>query len=146
MVLTSQQVDINAVGEALGYKNARSVTNKLATLRKKYDLPLGGSAGVKATGSTEAKTPATPSKNRVTKPGAAATKRKISTPKTPKTPKNVEGKKAKPAVKDENKENGHDSNDNMESDEELVVQSPITDDEAVFGKKDTDDEASDKEA
>lgn len=88
------QIDATAVAEVLGYKNTKSVSNRITTLKKKYNLPFGsagsrGAAVVAASSSTEAETapepkvPATPSKNRVTKQRATSVK-KAATPKAAK--------------------------------------------------------------
>ena len=72
------QVDTNAVAAELGYKNNRSVGNKILALKKKYNLPFGGSGkpasdsqtpkkASNAAGSTEPAIPKTPSNNKVTK-------------------------------------------------------------------------------
>ena len=77
---------MSKVAEHLGYKNPRSVGNKVAAMKKKYDLPLGSSASKGAATpdkTVTAKTPAvakTPTKNRVTKPSATSSTKK-STPK-----------------------------------------------------------------
>ncbi|EPE36240.1 hypothetical protein GLAREA_05578 [Glarea lozoyensis ATCC 20868] len=75
-------VSINsaAVASAMNYSNPRSVTNRIAALKKKYDLPFG-TAKASPTKSTtdEVKLPVTPTKNRVTK--TKATPRKAATPK-----------------------------------------------------------------
>jgi hypothetical protein len=98
--LTTTQIDASAVGDALGYKNARSVSNRISTMKKKYNLPFGSGAPKGGNGATsEAKVPATPSKNRVTKSGPASVKKVAAT----KTPKATKGK-TKGTVKAEDPE------------------------------------------
>jgi len=136
------KVDTVKVAAAKGYANVRSVSNRIAQLKKKYNLPFGSSAGgakkgestpkkaSDAAGPTEPAIAATPSKQRVAKPKTPASKKKGTA--TPKTPAN--GKKAKKVEEDED----------IEDQDELAVMSPKkddTEDEGVFGKKDSDEEA-----
>ncbi|KAI9647212.1 hypothetical protein NHQ30_003595 [Ciborinia camelliae] len=109
----SIQVDTQRVAQLLNYKNPRSVSNKVSSIKKKYDLPFGassrtaeemtssntgkagkGDASPKkasdANGDNEPVVPATPSKNRVTKTKA--------TPKPRAATKKAPAKKTKKAV------------------------------------------------
>ena len=74
----SVQVDTNAVAAELGYKNNRSVGNKILIMKKKYNLPIGTGGksasdnptpkkASDAAGPNEPAIPKTPSKNKVTK-------------------------------------------------------------------------------
>ncbi|KAJ8071508.1 hypothetical protein OCU04_001827 [Sclerotinia nivalis] len=103
----SIQVDTQKVAQLLNYKNPRSVSNKVSSIKKKYNLPFGassrtaeemavskpgrGDASPKkasdANGDNEPAIPTTPSKNRVTK--AKATPK----PRTKKTPAKKSAKK-----------------------------------------------------
>ncbi|APA05600.1 predicted protein [Sclerotinia sclerotiorum 1980 UF-70] len=96
----SIQVDTQKVAQLLNYKNPRSVSNKVSSIKKKYNLPFGassrtaeemavskpgkGDASPKkasdANGDNEPAVPTTPSKNRVTKTKA------IPKPRVKKTP------------------------------------------------------------
>jgi hypothetical protein len=110
-------------------------------MKKKYGLPIGTTKGAAGEGasrrasgaasSPDAKVPATPSKNRVTK-------------RTPSAKKGSAAKNPKAATdkKDEGTEeaNGHNGVENAEESDQLVVKSPGIDDEAVFGRPETDDE------
>lgn len=40
-------VDYAKVAEMKGFKNPKSVQNKVSLLKKKYNLPIGGTAGAK---------------------------------------------------------------------------------------------------
>lgn len=66
------QIDTKAVAEARGYKNPRSVANRITNLKKRYNLPITASqSGPRKVGdsspATEIQVPVTPSKNKVTK-------------------------------------------------------------------------------
>lgn len=140
------QIDATAVAEALNYKNAKSVANRISTMKKKYDLPFGSGKGAAAEGSgrkvsgaavpasPDTKVPATPSKNRVTKPRAASTK-KAATPKTPKAAKG-KGKGKADKVEDVEEANA------AEGDDEMSDGGPAQADEdaAVPAKEGPDDE------
>lgn len=149
LLTMSFQVDTQKVAEVRGYKNHRSVQNRLNTLKKKYDLPFGSSSKSAGEGSKKASdaagpnqpaVPHTPSKERVKK---AKARTPLTSSRKPTTSKAKGKGKAQNAVK---KEEGR--QDDESSDEELVVESPkfenISDDEAVFGKKDTDEETFDE--
>jgi hypothetical protein len=75
----STQINSAAVASALNYSNPRSVTNRIAALKKKYDLPFGTGKASPTKSAYEVKPPVTPTKNRVTK--AKATPRKAASPK-----------------------------------------------------------------
>ncbi|KAG4026867.1 hypothetical protein MFRU_035g00190 [Monilinia fructicola] len=102
----SIQVDTQRVAHLLNYKNPRSVSNKVSSIKKKYDLPFGassrtaeemaslnpgkhgkGDASPKKTsdanGDNEPAIPTTPSKNRVTKAKAKAAPKPRATKKAP---------------------------------------------------------------
>lgn len=110
-------------------------------MKKKYGLPFGttkGPAGEGASrkasgaaGSPDAKVPVTPSKNRVAK-------------RAPSAKKGSAAKNSKAAIdkKDEDAEegNGQAGVENADESDKLVVKSPGVDDEAVFGRPETDDE------
>ncbi|KAF7900655.1 uncharacterized protein EAF01_007957 [Botrytis porri] len=94
------KVDTQKVAQLLNYKNPRSVSNKVSSIKKKFDLPFGASsrtadevAGGKAgkgdvspkkasdaNGTNEPAVPTTPSKNRVTKAKATPKSRAKKTP------------------------------------------------------------------
>ncbi|ESZ90077.1 hypothetical protein SBOR_9541 [Sclerotinia borealis F-4128] len=99
----SIQVDTQRVAQLLNYKNPRSVSNKVSTIKKKYDLPFGASSRTAeemasgnaskpgkgntskasdANGDNEPAVSTTPSKNRVTK-SKATPKPRAATKKTP---------------------------------------------------------------
>lgn len=116
-------------------------------MKKKYNLPFNSGnpkgaaaegsgrkvSGAAAPASPDAKVPVTPSKNRVTKPRAASTK-KAATPKTPK------GAKGKGKVKAENVEEDEDATQ-IEGDEEMSDGGPTkSDDEDDPVKDDPDNE------
>jgi len=66
------QIDTKAVAEARGYKNPRSVANRITNLKKRYNLPITASqSGSRKAGdsspSSEVQVPVTPHKNKVTK-------------------------------------------------------------------------------
>jgi hypothetical protein len=77
---SEHQINASAVATAMNYSNPRSVSNRIAALKKKYDLPFGSGKGTPTKSSDEPKAPTTPSKNRVTKSKAPA--KKAATPKT----------------------------------------------------------------
>ncbi|KAH8657156.1 hypothetical protein BGZ60DRAFT_434803 [Tricladium varicosporioides] len=58
-------VNQEAVAEELGYKNVRSVANRMAQVKKKWGIPLGGKALKES--ETKPSGPKTPTTNRVTK-------------------------------------------------------------------------------
>lgn len=125
--------------------NHRSASNKLSTLKKKYNIPLstaGGSTGTptKADGVTTTpkkaaapKTPKTPTekKAKVTKPKAEK--------KTPVKKAPAKGKKAKEAVEAEAKEGGGEADVEMEDENAVKMSTPELE-EKVFGKEDSADE------
>ncbi|KAH8593733.1 hypothetical protein B0O99DRAFT_688566 [Bisporella sp. PMI_857] len=141
-------VDTVKVATELGYSNHRSVGNKVLALKKKYGLPFGTGAGKKggdgtatpkkasdAAGPNDPAIPGTPSTNKVAKKRAPA--KKAAAPKTPKPTKGKKGQNA----------NGDDA-----TEETFAVKTPIaekkseakdpgSDDEAVFGKADSDEDA-----
>jgi hypothetical protein len=66
------QIDTKAVAGARGYKNPRSVANRITNLKKRYNLPITASqSGSRKVGdsspSSEVQVPVTPNKNKVTK-------------------------------------------------------------------------------
>lgn len=70
------------MAEVQGFKNPRSVTNRILALKKKYGIQLGsGKPSADLDGAVTAKVPKTPSTNRVTK---AASSSKKATPRTAK--------------------------------------------------------------
>jgi hypothetical protein len=80
-------VDINKVAEVQGFKNPRSVTNRILALKKKYGIPLGsGKPLADLDGPATAKVPKTSSSNRVTKARASPKKA---------TPRSAKGGKPK---------------------------------------------------
>jgi hypothetical protein len=94
----------------LGYKNTKSVSNRISILKKKYGLPFGpggskGAAAAGASGSKDAeaatspKVPATPSKNRVSKQRATSAK-KVTTPNVAKGKGKGKGKAVEEKVED----------------------------------------------
>ena len=119
----ASKVDVPAAAAALGYKNPRSVTNRITELKKKYNLPLGTVGShrkKKETTSSEGadpgkvEVPKTPSKERVTKAKA--------------TPKNKATTKAKARGKKDTK---------VESENNGAVKKPTFEEEA-FGNSSDD--------
>lgn len=125
------------------YKSTKSVANRVGALKKKYNLPFGTTKSLDGPGPTkkasnaaapnEPAVPKTPSKARVNKTRAPSTaSRKKAAVKVPKTVPNK--------AEETDNEDGDEVNDN----DSLAVRSPapssIGDDEAVFGKKDDDEE------
>lgn len=100
------------MAEQLGFKNPRSVTNKLAAFRKKYAMNITSSSGkTAAAGNGVSTADATPSSPTVPK----TPKGKVTKPRAPKTPgssaKKAAPKKAKQSVvkaEDEEQANGDD--------------------------------------
>ncbi|KAF7879864.1 uncharacterized protein EAF02_008034 [Botrytis sinoallii] len=117
------KVDTQKVAQLLNYKNPRSVSNKVSSIKKKFDLPFGASsrtadevAGGKAgkgdvslkkasdaNGTNEPAVPTTPSKNRVTKAKATPKPRAKKVP-AKKSAKKVESDEELSDVKDEDME------------------------------------------
>lgn len=112
-VLTARKIDVSAVGDALGYKNVKSVSNRISAMKKKYNLPFGSGTSRGGTSSTspEPKVPTTPAKNRVTKSGAASAK-KTASAKALKTATG-KGKAAKEKAEDTEDADGIEGDDEM---------------------------------
>ncbi|KAF7916624.1 uncharacterized protein EAE98_010633 [Botrytis deweyae] len=120
----SIQVDTQKVAQLLNYKNPRSVSNKVSSIKKKFDLPFGASsrtadevAGGKAgkgdlspkkasdaNGTNEPAVPTTPSKNRVTKAKATPKPRAKKVPAKKSAKKVEESDEELSDVKDEDME------------------------------------------
>ncbi|KAF7956922.1 hypothetical protein EAE96_004246 [Botrytis aclada] len=117
----SIQVDTQKVAQLLNYKNPRSVSNKVSSIKKKFDLPFGASsrtadevAGGKAgkgdvspknaNGANEPAVPTTPSKNRVTKAKATPKPRAKKVPAKKFAKKVEESDEELSDVKDEDME------------------------------------------
>jgi hypothetical protein len=86
LILLSLQVNIQAVADLKGFTNPRSVSNKIAQLKTKYDLPIGATGGTprkasSAAGPSQPAIPNTPSKQRVTKAKAVPKKKAVAKPK-----------------------------------------------------------------
>ncbi|KAG0647931.1 hypothetical protein D0Z07_6046 [Hyphodiscus hymeniophilus] len=137
----SISIDNTKVAEALNYKNPRSVANKIALLKKKYDLPLGTSGkgagaltaspktGTTPKDATVPKTPTkTPTKGRVTKPRVNSSTKKKPAPKT----------KVKAKAESDDEE-GEEEKLQVESDGEIPCATQ-EDYDAVFGKPDSDED------
>jgi hypothetical protein len=110
-------VDINKVAEVQGFKNPKSVANRIAQLKKKYGLPLS-SASIKALANKDgdaatAEVPKTPSSNRVTKARAS---KKV-------TPRAAKGAKAKKEAKDEESDADADAHADADADADADAES-----------------------
>ena len=111
-MLTARKIDASAVGDALGYKNVKSVSNRISAMKKKYNLPFGsGTSRGSTSTSPEPKVPTTPAKNRVTKSGAASAK-KTASAKALKTATG-KGKVAKEKAEDTEDADGIEGDDEM---------------------------------
>ena len=128
---------MKAVADELGYKNHRSVSNKLTLLKKKYQLPIGTSgANAKATGNSNGNGntivdptgPQTPTKNRVAKPRASSGRKKAEPPVS----RSTKAKREKEMDRKKNEEG--DASEAEESDEPMDgnEQRRMTDEE-LFG-------------
>jgi hypothetical protein len=118
-------VDINKVAEVQGFKNPRSVTNRILALKKKYGIPLGSGKPLADLDSpVTAKVPKTPSTNRVTKARASSKKA------TPRTAKGGNPKKEEPDAE---------ADVDADADAESVVDSFLDDDRLDAGMYQVDD-------
>jgi hypothetical protein len=115
-------VDINKVAEVQGFKNPRSVTNRILALKKKYGIPLG--SGKLLDPDAPAKVPKTPSSNRVTKARASPKKA------TPRTAKGGKPKK---------EESDAEADVDVDADAESVADSFLDDDRLDVGMYQVDD-------
>ncbi|KAF7872487.1 hypothetical protein EAF04_003408 [Stromatinia cepivora] len=129
----SIQVDTQKVAQLLNYKNPRSVSNKVSSIKKKYNLPFGASSRTAeemavskpgrgdsspkkasdANGDNEPAIPTTPSKNRVTKAKATPKPRAKKTPAKKSTKKVAaeESEEELTDVKDEDMEDAKEEDD-----------------------------------
>ncbi|KAI9744226.1 MAG: hypothetical protein M1818_002378 [Claussenomyces sp. TS43310] len=112
----SFNVDTQAVADRRGQKNAKSITNRISILKKKYNLPIGAgsSKASDAAGPNQPAIPITPSKERVVKP--KATKRGAK--KAVKEQKEEEEEAAKQESEEEEEEEEEENKQDVEMDQD----------------------------